>query len=147
MNRKGVLIRNYIIGLIIFTLFVMGGLSMIGQFRMSDSDFGSDDRFRTLNDSMNIYEELESNVSYLQTNIEATENTGFFGDLGVLNALISSSWQTLRFLGSSFGFLGGIFGGVSAVFGIPAWVGVLVVMLITVIIVFVIFSAIFQKDI
>jgi hypothetical protein len=65
----------------------------------------------------------------------------------VLNSLIASAWQSLRLLFSSFGFMDAVFEGVHDLFGVPKWVSGLASLLITVLIAFAIYSAVFQTKV
>lgn len=140
-----VLPRHYIIGILIFTLFIIGGVAMIGEFRKSDPSYVDDgNKFANFNKTFNVYTKITGQVSGMSDQVkEAKPDTGI---LGVLNGLVLSAWQTLRLLVSSLGFMGAVFGGLSSIFGIPAWIPAIVLSIVVVILVFSIFGAIFQRD-
>lgn len=140
-----ILPRNYIFGIIIFTLFIVGGVSMLADLQAADPTFIDAEKYNQFNRTFNKVDELGSSVNNLQSNIENSEtDLGFFG---VLNALISSAWNTLKLMFGSFGFMNDVFMGTHEIFGVPAFIISIVFMFITVIIAFSIYSAIFQRDI
>ena len=135
---------HYIFGILGFVFFVMAGVSLIGEFRQAQPTFGTDESFTEFNDTFNVYNEVESSVGQLEAGVtDAEPDMGVFG---VLNSLIQSAWQTLVLTISSFGFMTAVFGGLSTVFGMPAWIGGLIVLAVSVMFVFAIFSAIFQRN-
>lgn len=140
-----VLPRNYLYGIILFTLFVVGGSAMLAEFSKSDPTYLQDDKFTEFNKSFNVMEDVETQVDSLQDGIEGASTD--FGLFGVLNSLISSAWQTLKLLFSSLSFMTSVYLGMNTVFGVPLWVGGLIGMLVTVLIAFAIYSAIFQREI
>lgn len=139
-----VLLRHYIWGIIIFTLFIVGGVSMLAIYKDGDPSFASDDTYTRFNQSFNRLDDVTSTVSNLQSGI--TDADTDFGSFGVLNALISSSWQSIRLMFTSFGIMNDAYNGLSAIFGIPAWIPSLIILAVTVLIAFTIYSAIFQKE-
>lgn len=136
---------TYIIGILVFTMFILGGVGIIGELMQSNPAFGDSDKYTQFNKTFNVYNRVTTSVDSLKTNIEEADTD--FGLFGVLNALISSSWQTLRLLVSSLNFMNGVFEGLHTMFGLPTWVPSIIISIITVIIVFAIYSAIFQRDI
>ena len=103
-----ILPRHYIIGIIMFTFFIVGGVSMMGILSDSDSTFTDDEKFTEFNESFNILNDVSDQVENLEGSI--TEADTDFGAFGVLNALISSSWQALKLLFTSLGFMDNVFG-------------------------------------
>lgn len=140
-----ILPRHYIIGIIIFTMFIVGGISIISIFNEADSSFINDTRFEQFNQSFNVLSNITSEVGNLEDSIVNADTD--FGAYGVLNALISSAWQTLKLTFTSFSFMETAFAGLTSFFGIPSWIIGLVILIITVLFVFAIYSAIFQRDI
>ena len=134
-------IRHYIFGIILFTFFIVGGVAVILELGVSNPDMVNDPRFTQFNESFNKMELVQEEVSKIETNINSTQP----GD-SPINNLITGSWQTLRLIGSSFGFMDDVFIATYTVFGVPRWVANVVVMLITVLLAFVILGLIFQRD-
>lgn len=135
---------TYIIGILVFTAFIMAGTTFMGTLRESDPTYADDTTFSDFNNTFNVYDEASGEIGTLGAGL--TNSTTDFGDLGVLNALIMSAWQSLRLLLSSFGFMNAVFGGLSTVLGVPAWVGGLIILGVTVMFVFSIWAAFFQRD-
>jgi len=144
-----VLIRDYIIGAIIFTMFIVGGLSILNEFiKSEDRTLVSNEsvEFVRFNTTFNRMNNLTSSIGGLQSSVNRT--AGDEGLFGVLNSLIQGSWQTLKGTFATFGFMTTVFYSLSDVFPfIPRWVSSLVVLIISTMIIYVIFSAIYQKDV
>ena len=134
---------TYIIGTIIFTFFMMAGLTMMGEFRNVKPTFASDPEFSSFNNTFNKYEDLQSSVD----SIDPSDSEPNFGLFGPLNALIETSWNILKNLGTTFNFMGDIYGGMSSIFGIPPFVGVILSMLVAIIFAFGLYAAVFRLDI
>ncbi len=140
-----ILPRHYIIGIVMFTFMIVGGVSIFSIYGNSEPSFIQDEQFQDFNNSFNVVNDITKQVDDLEESI--TEADTDFGLFGVLNALISSAWQALKLLFTSLSFMDGVFLGLTSVFGIPGWIPALVGVLVTVILIFSIFSAIFQRDI
>jgi len=136
--------RHYIFGLLIFTFFIVGGVSIISLFQDVNPDFIDQEKFTTFNDTFNVMPDLVTEVGNIQDGIENADTN--FGVFGVLNSLISSAWQSLRLLFQSFSFMTTAYRGLSTLFGVPTWVPTLIGLFVTVLIAFAIFSVIFQRD-
>jgi len=141
-----ILPRHYIIGIILFTLFIVGGIAMIGEFRNDDPTFVDNDKYTSFNNTFNVYNNITEEVVDLKVGVENSTSTEF-GALGVLSSLISTSWQTLKLIVKSLDFMDVAFTGMASFLGIPSWVGGLIILLVTTLLVFAIYSAIFQRDI
>ena len=138
-------ISGYVIGILLFTLVVVGGVSMMGIFRSNDSGWGSGGKLDSFNASFNKLDDVGGVVRDLNSTV-STAGTDF-GVFGVLNSLIKSSWQVLKLMTGSLGFMTSVYtSGTLSWFGIPVWVGGIVVLIVVVVIVFAIFGAIFQRD-
>lgn len=137
--------RHYLIGIVIFTFFMIGGMSILSQYIAVDPDYGDADKIEQFNRTFNVLDNVNTEIGNLQDNVESASTD--FGTFGVLNSLISSAWNSLKLLLSSFSFMNSVFYGLNTFFGIPAWIPGLIILLITILIVFAIWSAIFQRDI
>ena len=134
-------ISKYIFGIIIFMFIVVGGLAFISGLGQTNPSMVQDPKFSEFNDSFNKMELVETKVSEIETNVNSTTP----GD-NPLNNLITGAWQTLRLIGTSFGFMDDVFRATSTMFGIPVWISRTITMLITVLIAFVIYGLIFQRN-
>lgn len=141
-----ILPRHYIIGIIMFTFLIVGGLALLAEYNSYDETYIDQTKYAEFNSTFNTYNDINEQVGGLQAGIEDAEPGQDYGTLGVLEALISSGWNTLQLMFQSFGFMNDVFDGLSDVFGIPAWVGVLITLIITTILVFAIYAAIFQRE-
>lgn len=136
---------TYIIGIILFTMFIMGGVYMIDVFQEKDSTFVDMTKYSQFNKTFNKMSDVTTQVNTLQSGVTDSQND--YGVLGVLNSLISTGWNSLRLLFSSFGFMNDVFKGLSTFFGVPAWISTIIILLVSAVIVFAIFSAIFQREV
>lgn len=135
---------QYIIGIIVFTLFIVGGVSMMAIFRETDSTYASDDKFAEFNETFNVYEDLTDNVNELSSGITNADSD--FGALGVLNGLILTAWQGLKLMITNWSFMNGVFNGLTTIFGVPAWIPALIILAVVIMFVFALYSAFFQRD-
>ena len=139
-------ISDYILGVIVFSLFITAGVSVLSIFKTQDSSFGGD-RYAQFNSSFNKLNELNSTIGGYSDTLSTSNNNDEFGVLGVLNALILKAWQSLRGIGTSFSFMGSVFSSSASMFGIPNFFVTGIALIISTIIIFAIWSAIFQRDI
>ena len=139
-----VLLRHYLWAILVFTLVIVGGVSMIGILNDSGANFDNNQKFIDFNDSFNRLNEVTASVEGLQSDIQGAETD--FGAFGVLNALISSSWQSLKLMFNSFSIMNDAYNGLSTVFGLPAWIPALLILAVIILIAFIIYSAIFQTQ-
>ena len=136
--------RKYVYAIILFTLVMVAGISMIGIFGADNPAMLTGGKYAAFNESMNKLSDVTDQVGSLDSKIrEVKADTGVFG---VLNALISGAWQTLKLLGKSLGFMTGAFTAMSSIFMVPAWIPGLIELLVIAMIVFTIYSAIFQTE-
>lgn len=135
--------RHYILGVIMMMFFVVGGVSLLSEYRTADATFDATDRTGEFNRSFNQLEAVQTQINTIESNFESDPEWGVFG---ALNALIKSAWNTFSLIFTSWGFMDSVFDGMYQMFGIPSWVSVFIGMIITVIIAFAIYSLIFQKD-
>ena len=139
-------ISGYFIGILLFTLVIVGGVSMMGIFRGYDSDWGEGGKLESFNASFNKLDDVRGVVNNLDATVSNVNGTDF-GAFGVLNSLIKSSWQVLKLMTGNLDFMYSIYeSDTLGSFNIPLWIGGIIVMIVIVVIVFAIFGAIFQRD-
>jgi len=137
--------KDYIIGVIIFTFMITGGIWLLSSLNSSTGGvLSADARYDSFNKTFNVYENVTTQVQGIRSNIENSDSE--LGGFGALNALINSAWNGVQFLFSSFGFMDSVFIGISSVFGLPSWIGGLLILLVVTIIAFAIWAAIFQTN-
>jgi len=137
-------ISDYIIGIIIFSLFITAGVSILGIYRSNSATFGGS-QYTQYNSSLNKLNQIHDTVGVYSDDLNTSGTTGF-GTLGILNDLITKGWNTLRLVGSSFSFMGGVYSSSAEMFGIPTFVVTIITLIFSVILIFTIWSAIFQRD-
>lgn len=134
--------KNYIIGVIMMMMFVVGGISLLSLFNDADSSFDSDGRAGEFNRTFNKLDDVSSQVHTIESSFDAEPQWGIFG---ALNSLIQSAWNTITLVITSWGFMDSVFIGMNAMFGVPLWVATFIGLIITIIIAFAIYSLIFQR--
>ena len=135
--------RHYLYGVIIFMFFIVGGMGILSIFQTADADFDSSSRSGEFNRTFNKLSQVESGVGTIESSIKDADTD--FGAFGVLNALISSAWQSLKLMFTSWSFMDAVFEGMTSFFGVPAWIPLIIGLFITVTLAFAIYSLIFQQ--
>ena len=135
---------TYIMSILVFILFIVGGVSIMSEFRQSKDSYANDPKFQQFNETFNVYQETSEKITGLGDSISQADSD--WGILGVLNGLILAAWQSLKLLISNWAFMNGVFLGLSAIFGVPAWMSGLIILAVTVMFVFALYSAFFQRD-
>jgi hypothetical protein len=137
--------KTYVLGIIAFTLVILGGMAMLGDLNSgSGGVISSDSRYSEFNNTFNRYDDLDTQVNTIKGNIEDEEGGG--GVFGFLDNLVNSAWSSIKLMFSSFNFMNDAFNGLSSMFGVPSWVGGLIILAVIVIIGFSIYAAVFQVN-
>lgn len=136
-------LKNYIIAIVVFTFVIVGGVSIMGIWFTDNTAITSDEKYIAFNQTFNKLDDVTSSIESLQSRVDDTEpEKDILG--GVLGGLINSAWNGLKLIFSSFGFMTEGFEGLSTIFGVPAWIPVLIGLMVIVTIVFAIWSAFFK---
>lgn len=136
--------RDYLVGIICFTIVIVGGISIIDAFRTADSSFIDQDKYYMFNETFNIKNGVDTSVNNIRNSI-ITENLP--APIAFISTMFLTAFQALMGLFTSLNFMNAVFNGLYTVFGIPIWVSGLLISLVTIMIVFSIISAILQRDI
>lgn len=138
--------RYYIYGMLLFTLIVVGGITLIQAFSSERTDYIPDqEEFEQFNSTFSHLDALNNSIGGMRSEITSSDLTLGL-DLGVLDDLLFTGWNTMKLLFSTFGFMDTAIQGLTAMFGVPGWIITIILALITTMIMFSIFSAIFQRD-
>lgn len=136
--------RSYVYGVIGFTFIIVAGVTLFALFASESPALLADERFVQFNESFNTLNDITREVNKFNSTI--TRASVQPGPVGVIDGLITSAWQALRLMFASFGFMNDAANSLWSVFGIPAWIPALLMLTVTVMIAFTIFSAIFQSE-
>lgn len=136
--------KHYIVGIILFTLFIVGGVSMLSIYSDTDPTFTDDPQFTKFNKTFWKLEEVNNRVEGIESSITDTDPDQ--GTFGFLNSLISSAWNAMKTIFTSFSFMGDVLNGLSTIFGIPAWIPSLLFSLVTIMFAFAIYVLIFGRE-
>ena len=143
--------RHYLFAFIAFTVIILGGINLLSIAAENDDDFFTANEsadFEVFNRTFNQYSKLETEVTDLKGEIGDPSSGSLVEKFGVFNSLIQTSWNALKLLFTSFDFITGLILAAPVFFpGLPAWVGVLAVLAVTIMITFAILSVIFQREI
>jgi hypothetical protein len=134
--------RLFIFGFIIFTLLIMGGITIMSELANKNADFVNNEKFASFNRTFNRYNELIASGEELKASVEDSQPEKSL--FGVLDSLINAAWGSIKSFFSTFSFMSDAFGGLTSVFGVPYWVSALITTLIIVMFAFSIYSLIFQ---
>jgi len=138
--------KSYLIGIVVFVMLCLGGISMINSMRDFNPDLLTPQElsdYEKLNKTFQKIDSINDTISGFENDITATENKEF-GVFGVLGGLINSAWNTLRFLFPMLSFMGAIYSGFTEFLGLPSWVASCINMLVIIIISFFIYKSIFK---
>lgn len=142
MNSK---ISTYLIGIVIFTLVIAGGVSMIGILGDTNGDIVNNAKYGEFNRTANKIKDVQDSMGDIEASIsEAPVDPG---TLGVLSSLINTAWQMLKSIPALFGFMTTTYFDLCAFFGIPAWIPGIMTFIVSIILVFVLYGAFLQHDI
>jgi hypothetical protein len=134
-------LQGYITGIILSIIVIVGGILFLTTFTTTNPNLASDGKINNFNQTMNKATEVTTAVNEMSGSIEnaSTTNTGI---LGWLNALVGSIFDGLKALFISFSFVSVAAEESSTIFGIPPIFMALLVLILTIIIIFAIWSAI-----
>lgn len=134
--------RTYIFGIIIFTMIIIGGVTMISNMSETSTTFVNTGEFNKFNSSFNKLNDVTSQVGSLENKV--TNSSIDVGTFGVLNSLIQTTWQGIKLITINFDFMSETYNALDDTFDIPKWVISLIILLITVMIIFSVIGAILQ---
>ena len=137
-----ILPKDIVLSTLIFSLFIIGGVSLIYSATMKDSNFIDAARFATFNKSMNQLGLTDT--ASMKSDIEST---GSGKDDDMVTIMYKKGTSVLSRMLGSLTFFTTILSGSYKVFGyiIPSWLPGIILSIITVIIIFAILSAWFAK--
>ena len=141
--------RDFLIGSIIFMLIIVGGINIVSSMNNEYSGFISNDnlkKFKSLNKTSDLDNQITKFNSTLETIESASDqNNPIFASFGFLGGLVQGVWAVFSNMVESFSFLTSLFGELDDLFGIPQWIISLITSLIVGILIFGIYSLIFNR--
>lgn len=138
---------NWVIGTIVFTMFILGVITMINIAATDDSEFIPGD---------GVYTEFQAEFNRSQTvtaNVDALKDKlledGELSFVDKLNIIFGKSFSVLMSIFSAFSFMNNMITAGGTMFGviIPTWFPPLLISLVISIILFGIISAILQRNV
>jgi hypothetical protein len=132
-------LKFYLIGIVLSVVIVTGGLYVLGAFYSSSPSLDPSGKINEFDLHFNATTNVTSGINGMSNSIN-TASTGSTGILGWLNAIIQSVFGGVKTLFTSFSFVGVMGNYVAYEFGIPPVMMGLILLIITIIIIFAIWS-------
>lgn len=134
-------LQSYIMGVVLSIIIITSGLMFLSEFRANDTTIDPTNSVNNFNRTLNKADEVTTAVDGMSGSIEDASTTST-GVLGWLNALVGSIFDGLKALFSSFSFISVMATETGEALGVPTIFISLALLIITIIIVFAIWSAI-----
>lgn len=139
----GATIKSYVYGTIMFSFIILGLVTIMSNFFGNKVTLSQDsDEYARFNSTFNTFDSINAGTNQLQQSMQQSPSQK--GSFGFLDSLISSAWNTLTNVFTSFSAITNMLSSLSSYFGIPTWVGGTLISLIVAVISFSIYSAIFR---
>lgn len=136
-------IKFIVLGILGFTLVIFTLSSILVGMVAENPTMADPQQYNAFNSTYNKYTDLDNSINGLNNKIQTVNSNP--STFGVLNSLILTVWETLRFVPSIiFVYFFSIITSVSSTFPIPAFVGGLAILAILVIFIFAVWDAIFR---
>jgi hypothetical protein len=135
-------ISKYLYAAFIFSFFIFGSVTLISQMNTGS---GNQAEIQKFNSTTNKLEELNTQTNIMTSNIDS--GIGETGTLGMINQLITTAWNTLKNIPTTFVIITETITSMSGLYGIPSWVLGILTSVIGIMILFGIYAAVFQRDI
>ena len=142
MNKKGMLMRDYVIILILFSAIVGIGALVVSDISSSDNGYGvniSDPNFDS------TYNKIEQTTSLTDNMKESTFSSQGLGLIGTFEVMFGATRSVFQLIGGSFGLINSLFASLAVSLGIPLVIANIlfgaILSIIIVIIIFIILSS------
>lgn len=141
------LIRHYVYGSVLFVLFILGGLYIIGDIIDDVPDAVDQGSLEKFNRTFNNFNNINASLGATRDSITGSElDIGSFGT-GSLGAFVNIAWQIVKGFFSVFGFMNDVFDGLESYFGIPYFVPLILSLLVIALFIFTLISIAVNKDV
>ena len=139
-------LRNYAIGIIIFATLLTGGMAFINILMSNNSQHISPDDpyYEAFTNDLDIYDDSVGMGEDIEDSVEDVDGEGG-GDGSFLDSLFGGSWKTIQNFGRQVSFMDDVFDSTVRLFGLPWWISSTIIAIIGTMIVFAIYTAIFQR--
>ena len=144
--------RNLFMAVLIFATFIGGGLWLISAYSSEYPDFINNQNVKdlqvlnssSLNGLNEVQNDLNSSLSRLE---EATseDTNAIFASFGLAGVLLQGAWAGIKGIGTSFGFMGGLFTDIAKIIPLPGWAIGGVTLMITMLVILMIFTIVFNR--
>jgi hypothetical protein len=144
MSKGNILPSSFVMGALVFGLFITAGISILTDFWMANPSVDGS-QISSFNKTFDTYSKAKTETDTLTQQFTSSEaDTSVFG---MLNALITVSWGVIKSVFSSFSFMFSTIYGITSFFGVPLWITNSIMALVSVGLVFAVISAILQRDV
>ena len=153
-------IGDFVVAVIVLTMVVLGGTMIYGDIikqnqKLSEynipelnNNFINETEYKAFNDSFNKMDKLNSDISSLKREVNATtpgDNTGF---LSSINSMIKTGFNGVKFMLSSFNIMDSMFDAIPNYLKLGdegKWISTLLKLLLITLILFAIYKLIFRS--
>jgi len=150
-------LRHYTIAGLIFVLLVTGATSIITLVEKGDigdqentkvTGFMDNDVLTKFNRSLNVYDNLNSDVTSMKENIKLLNPQTPLEVLTLPVAFIQTAWKIIKVVIDGFDFMSGALSGLIGNLGVyvPDWVSKILILITSVFLIYTILSLIMGKD-
>lgn len=138
-------IGDYIVGVTIFILVTMSIMALVGGIVEQKPDIIINSTYTDFNTSFNKYLDLNQSISVRKDEIDLSTPGEDSGLLGSINSLMKTASSGVKYFLISFSVMDDAYRGLNTQLGIPTFVGDVIKLLVTVLIIFAFFKLIFRS--
>lgn len=139
-------IKNVMISVVLFSLIIAGGVSLLGMVNNYNSNFFGAENITGFNNSFNKLNDADTEMTELKDSVTQDDESNFLS-FGVLGAIFNIAWDGITGIFSSLQFLYDIIINLTTSFGIPTWFTLGASLLITIILLFGILALVFNRTV
>ena len=123
-------ISDYMIAIIVGTIFIAGFMMMLGEVVNRNVDLKNSDDVKSFNNTFYRLDNVTTNFNKINSSIDDLQGQTLLGEIGIIFNSVLGTWKTII---SSLGFFYHMISSGFAYFGFPTWLPVLIISLIVVI--------------
>jgi hypothetical protein len=139
---------DYIIGTLVFAAIILSITTIFSEMNSNNPNFIDDQElYSSFNTTFNNYNALENQTTELKNRVSNASLPNNDVAFGGITDLMNTAYLGLKYILTSFSGMTAVFLGLNKVFGIPDWVGAILILIVTVIIVFAILKVVFRVQI
>ena len=141
-------VSNLLIGIAFFIIIIVGGFSWM-TLNVDTTNIGGQE-LSVLNKSLARADKIQATAGNFSATLGTDLDSNSISTLGVLNSLIQTSWSTLKQIPDYLGFVNDMLKSLASILGVSDSTTYMIIGLLwaalVISVVFVVFGAIFQRD-